>query len=73
MVDLATLTGAMIISLGHEYAGLFSNSDPLSEAITALQALGYKPADADRMAKKAAAEGDDTPAIIRKALQSALR
>ena len=47
--------------------------DPLSEAITALQALGYKPADADRMAKKAAAEGDDAPAIIRKALQSALR
>lgn len=47
--------------------------DPLSEAITALQALGYKPADADRMAKKAAAIGDDAPAIIRKALQSALR
>ncbi|GAB1408428.1 Holliday junction branch migration protein RuvA [Thermomonas brevis] len=47
--------------------------DPLSEAITALQALGYKPADAERMAKKAAAAGDDAPAIIRKALQSALR
>ena len=24
MIDLATLTGAMIISLGHEYGGLFS-------------------------------------------------
>ncbi|MFT4178658.1 MAG: Holliday junction branch migration protein RuvA [Thermomonas sp.] len=47
--------------------------DPLSEAITALQALGYKPAEAERMAKKAAGEGDDAPAIIRKALQSALR
>ena len=47
--------------------------DPLSEAITALQALGYKPADAERMARKAGAEGDDAPAIIRKALQSALR
>ncbi len=47
--------------------------DPLLEAITALQALGYKPADAERMAKKALAEGDDAPAIIRKALQSALR
>ena len=47
--------------------------DPLSEAITALQALGYKPADAERMAKKAAAAGDEAPAIIRKALQSALR
>lgn len=46
---------------------------PLSEAITALQALGYKPADADRMAKKAAADGDDAASIIRKALQAALR
>jgi len=47
--------------------------DPLSEAINALQALGYKPADADRMARKAAADGDDAAIIIRKALQSALR
>ncbi len=30
MVDLATLTGAMIISLGHEYAGIFSNDDGLA-------------------------------------------
>lgn len=48
-------------------------NDPLSEAITALQALGYKPADADRMARKAAVDGDDAPTIIRKALQAALR
>ena len=27
MVDLATLTGAIIVSLGHEHAGLFSNDD----------------------------------------------
>ena len=47
--------------------------DPLSEAITALQALGYKPADAEKMARKAASAGDEAPAIIRKALQSALR
>jgi len=47
--------------------------DPVSEAITALQALGYKPTEADRMARKAAADGDDVPTIIRKALQSALR
>ena len=47
--------------------------DPVSEAITALQALGYKPADAEKMARKAAAAGDEAPAIIRKALQSALR
>ena len=30
MVDLATLTGAMIISLGHEHAGLFSNDNGLA-------------------------------------------
>ena len=35
MVDLATLTGAIIIGLGHEYAGLFSNNDELSERLTA--------------------------------------
>jgi len=47
--------------------------DPLSEAIIALQQLGYKPAEAERMAKKAAGEGDAPEAIIRKALQQALR
>ncbi len=33
MVDLATLTGAMIISLGHEYGGMFSNDDGLAEGL----------------------------------------
>lgn len=33
VVDLATLTGAIVISLGHEYAGLFSNDDDLAKAI----------------------------------------
>lgn len=35
MVNLATLTGAIIISLGNEHAGLFSNNDQLSERLTA--------------------------------------
>ena len=35
IVDLATLTGAMIIALGHEYAGMFSNDDTLSEQLDA--------------------------------------
>ncbi len=30
IVDLATLTGAMIIALGHEHGGLFSNNDTLA-------------------------------------------
>ncbi|WP_207462488.1 leucyl aminopeptidase [Azospirillum sp. SYSU D00513] len=35
MVDLATLTGAIIVALGHEHAGLFANDDALSDALTA--------------------------------------
>ena len=31
IVDLATLTGAMVISLGHEYAGIFANDDKLAD------------------------------------------
>ncbi|MGY6633953.1 MAG: leucyl aminopeptidase [Alkalilacustris sp.] len=42
MVDLATLTGAIIIALGHENAGVFSNDDALAGA----------------MLKAAAAEGE---------------
>ena len=33
MVDLATLTGAIIVALGERYAGLFSNSDKLAEQL----------------------------------------
>jgi len=33
IVDLATLTGAIIVCLGSEYAGLFSNNDKLSKQI----------------------------------------
>lgn len=32
MINLATLTGAILVALGHENAGLFSNSDDLSDA-----------------------------------------
>jgi leucyl aminopeptidase len=35
MVDLATLTGAIIVALGHEHAGLFSNDDELAQQIAA--------------------------------------
>src|SRR5437868_7227816 len=30
IIDLATLTGAILISLGHEWAGLFSNNEELA-------------------------------------------
>jgi leucyl aminopeptidase len=41
IVDLATLTGAIIVSLGSTYAGLFSNDDDWFEQVdTALAATG---------------------------------
>ena len=33
IIDLATLTGAILISLGHEWAGLFSNNDELASQL----------------------------------------
>jgi len=35
MIDLATLTGAIIVALGHEHAGLFSNNDELAAQVEA--------------------------------------
>lgn len=35
IVDLATLTGAIIIGLGHEYAGMFANDDKLADRLFA--------------------------------------
>ena len=64
----ADLAGA-----GGAIGGVQVPADPMSEAVVALQQLGYKPADAVRMAKAAASEGDPPEIIIRKALQSALR
>jgi leucyl aminopeptidase len=43
MIDLATLTGAIMVALGTEHAGLFSNNDELSERLYAVgQATGEK-------------------------------
>jgi Holliday junction DNA helicase RuvA len=47
--------------------------DAQSEATVALQQLGYKPAEATRLVKDVARQGDDAEAIIRKALAAALR
>jgi len=33
IIDLATLTGAMMVALGHEYAGVFANDDELKQSI----------------------------------------
>jgi leucyl aminopeptidase len=34
MINLATLTGAIIVALGQEYAGMFTNDDKLAERLT---------------------------------------
>ena len=39
MVELSTLTGAIIVALGHERAGLFSNDTPLSNKLRAAGAM----------------------------------
>ena len=48
-------------------------ADALGEATVALQQLGYKTPEAARMARQAAADGDNAEAIIRKALRAALK
>jgi Holliday junction DNA helicase RuvA len=72
----------MLVELRDRAADFGSGGGPLagnvpqdarSEAVAALQQLGYKPAEAARMALEASGAGDDSAAIIRKALQSALR
>ena len=40
MIDLATLTGAILVALAQEYAGLFSNNDELAERL-----VGGRPGD----------------------------
>ena len=43
MIDLATLTGAILVALAQEYAGLFSNNDELAERLAAAgQATGER-------------------------------
>jgi leucyl aminopeptidase len=43
IIDLATLTGAMIISLGHEHGGIFANDDDLAaQLVSAGKAVDEK-------------------------------
>ncbi|HEU0218901.1 MAG TPA: leucyl aminopeptidase [Stellaceae bacterium] len=43
MIDLATLTGAIVVALGHDHAGLFANDDGLADKLTAAgKAVGEK-------------------------------
>ena len=43
IIDLATLTGAVMVALGHEMAGLFANNDELAQRLAAAgEASGEK-------------------------------
>jgi Holliday junction DNA helicase RuvA len=64
---------ADLMGAGTSFPGAGAPADAQSEAVIALQQLGYKPAEAARMARDATAAGDDAATIIRKALKSALR
>lgn len=55
-----------------EHGGSAVPADPQGEALVALQQLGYKPAEAQRLVAKAAADGDSAETIIRKALRAAI-
>lgn len=43
MINLATLTGACLVALGHDTAGLFSNSDQLSEELLKSSEATFEP------------------------------
>ena len=70
VVELRDRVDAIAVLPGAGASGL---RDAQSEAVVALQQLGYKPAEAARLAKEATADGDSAEAIIRKALKAALR
>ncbi|MBV8778638.1 MAG: leucyl aminopeptidase [Alphaproteobacteria bacterium] len=43
MIDLATLTGAIVVALGHDHAGLFANDDAVADRLVAAgKAVGEK-------------------------------
>ena len=54
IIDLATLTGAILIALGHEYAGLFTPSDDLAQ-----QLLAAGEASGDKLWRQPLAESFD--------------
>ncbi len=72
IVELRDRVDGMPLAVSGGGASALSK-DPQTEAISALQQLGYKPAEASRLVKDVAATGDDAEVLIRKALKAALR
>lgn len=60
------------IEQSHDHIVVSSNPDPADEARDALIALGYKPADAEKMIKKVNKAGATSEQLIREALKNSL-
>ena len=59
-------TGAFSVAAGHQ-------PSPVSDAVSALTALGYKAQEASRMVRAVDSSGLETEAIIRAALQGMVK
>ena len=73
VVELRDRVAAFSAGVGLTAKGQPIPANPASEALIALQQLGYRPAEAAKMVQDATAEGDSAEAIIRKALKAALK
>jgi len=63
MIELSTLTGAMVITLGHEYAGFFSNDEKLAASLVKVARL--VPAAPQGLPVSALHDGGDVAARVR--------
>lgn len=64
--------GDFFIEKSHDQIVTSSQTDPADEASDALIALGYKPADAEKMIKKVNKAGATSEQLIREALKNSL-
>ena len=64
--------GDFFIEKSHDQIVASSQTDPADEARDALIALGYKPADAEKMIKKVNKAGATSEQLIREALKNSL-
>ena len=72
LVEMRDRVDQLGVRLPAAGGGAVRPADAQAEALVALQQLGYKPAEAQRLVSKAAAEDDTAEAIIRKALRAAI-
>jgi holliday junction DNA helicase RuvA len=74
IIEMRDRVGALAVAATADgLAGAAGPGDPHGEALNALVALGYKPAEARRMLDKAPAEASSTEDILRAVLRSAAR